>query len=686
MVTTISENGAHAAAAATDRIPALKSPYDATGKGYLTPLQVVSGLAYVDAASATTTDIGAAASDKVRITGTTTITGLGTVTAGTQRSVRFAAALTLTHNATSLILPGAANITTAANDTAEFVSLGSGNWLCVSYKRASGFPVNDGVIKTVPTYAALTALTAATGLVDNGIYYTYARATEEDGGAGFWRYDSASTATANGGTILAIDGGGAGRFFRLDDDQSPLQTERFGALGNFSNNDRSAIQASIDALGLLGGKLNFSHGKRYLVGENGSNNYCLSITQPVSLEGQGLYCAITPDTGIASDVSTIKITPDASVTVRQLVLRNLYLGNPFTGTRAGGVGIEIDMSAVASCGYWAFENLAIEGGAGVALLVTNDDTDNVNGGFFTSQFRGGYYEGGLKFVDCGDSILVDSITTSGALYGVEWQATEDGSGNQPSQFILFNWNSTADDGQLVSHSGHFVQVKNSNVEQLVAGPTHILNWAGDVGLNRAAALVDTQAAAFAGVNATSIVRIANSRNARVEWNMLLIGSASTSATYDIQIDSTATDTYVGPNISSRSGGLSVLDNGVGTRGITKTATKENSWVDVGSGAATLQYVKTVDGMVHITGGCKNGTTTAATTIFTLPTGFRPAAEEFASVTCLDNGAWTVPAILSVASTGVVSIVYCPTAGGANAQRLQINITFRASAGNSVSFS
>jgi hypothetical protein len=138
MVTTISENGAHAAAAATDRIPALKSPFDATGRAYLTPLQIVSGLAFVDVASATTTDIGAVASDKVRITGTTTITGLGTVTSGTRRTVRFAAALKLTHNATTLILPGSANITTAANDTADFVSLGSGNWFCVSYDRVAG--------------------------------------------------------------------------------------------------------------------------------------------------------------------------------------------------------------------------------------------------------------------------------------------------------------------------------------------------------------------------------------------------------------------------------------------------------------------------------------------------------------------------------------------------------------------
>lgn len=91
-----------------------------------------------DIASATTTDIGAAAGNYVEVTGTTTITGLGTVAAGTRRVVRFTGALTLTHNATSLILPTNANITTAAGDVAVFISLGSGNWLCTQYQRDTG--------------------------------------------------------------------------------------------------------------------------------------------------------------------------------------------------------------------------------------------------------------------------------------------------------------------------------------------------------------------------------------------------------------------------------------------------------------------------------------------------------------------------------------------------------------------
>ena len=89
-------------------------------------------------ASATTTDIGATVSESVSITGTTTITGFGTIAAGTKRWGRFTGALTLTHNGTSLILPGAANITTAAGDRFIATSLGSGNWVVIAYTKANG--------------------------------------------------------------------------------------------------------------------------------------------------------------------------------------------------------------------------------------------------------------------------------------------------------------------------------------------------------------------------------------------------------------------------------------------------------------------------------------------------------------------------------------------------------------------
>lgn len=84
---------------------------------------------FIDIASATTTDIGATGSSNLRVTGTTNITSFGTASNGTRRTLRFAAALTLTYNATSLILPGAKSLVTYPNLIVEAVSLGSGNWI-----------------------------------------------------------------------------------------------------------------------------------------------------------------------------------------------------------------------------------------------------------------------------------------------------------------------------------------------------------------------------------------------------------------------------------------------------------------------------------------------------------------------------------------------------------------------------
>ncbi|HYD17061.1 MAG TPA: hypothetical protein VEF76_01115 [Patescibacteria group bacterium] len=92
-------------------------------------------------ASAATTDIGAANSDFVEISGATTITSLGASSGRNHVWVKFQGALTLTHNAASLILPTGANITTAAGDIAEFVRLTGGNWQCLDYLPASGKPV-----------------------------------------------------------------------------------------------------------------------------------------------------------------------------------------------------------------------------------------------------------------------------------------------------------------------------------------------------------------------------------------------------------------------------------------------------------------------------------------------------------------------------------------------------------------
>lgn len=112
-------------------------------------------------ASATTTDLSTVNDGDITVSGTTTITGFGTLTAGIKKILTFSGALTLTHNATSLILPGAANITTAAGDVAIMRSLGAGNWKCMIYQRAANVYAASGANADITSMTALTAPTAA---------------------------------------------------------------------------------------------------------------------------------------------------------------------------------------------------------------------------------------------------------------------------------------------------------------------------------------------------------------------------------------------------------------------------------------------------------------------------------------------------------------------------------------------
>lgn len=120
---------------------------------------------WTDLASASTADLGSIQSNSVNITGTTTITSFGTGVS-LLRFVKFAGALTLTHNATSLILPTGANITTAAGDSAICLSDGSGNWKVVSYQRASGVSLGvptSTTAGTVPYFSSTDGTQAAMG-------------------------------------------------------------------------------------------------------------------------------------------------------------------------------------------------------------------------------------------------------------------------------------------------------------------------------------------------------------------------------------------------------------------------------------------------------------------------------------------------------------------------------------------
>jgi hypothetical protein len=165
-----------------------------------------------DIASATTTNVGAVSGLMNDITGTTTVTGLGTVAAGVWKILKFEGALTLTHNASSLILPGGENVTTADGDTAIFFSEGSGNWRCISYFRAavspnSGFTTGD-VKMTLKTTADVGWVLMNDGTIGNAASggTTRANADTEDLFTLLWNNTAdADCAVSTGRGLSAAD-------------------------------------------------------------------------------------------------------------------------------------------------------------------------------------------------------------------------------------------------------------------------------------------------------------------------------------------------------------------------------------------------------------------------------------------------------------------------------------------------
>jgi hypothetical protein len=168
---TIDPNGAETIdGAATLVVPNGSSAHIiCNGSAFFTEKTIAPLQPFGTVASAGTTDIGAVTSQNVTVTGTTTITAFGTVAAGTFRRLVFSGILTLTHNATSLILPQGGNVVTAVGDSLEAVSLGSGNWRVTSYQVA--IPLVAEVLLSSQTVSAAASINFTGFLSSTYDYY-----------------------------------------------------------------------------------------------------------------------------------------------------------------------------------------------------------------------------------------------------------------------------------------------------------------------------------------------------------------------------------------------------------------------------------------------------------------------------------------------------------------------------------
>lgn len=137
------------------------TPYLAKAGGTMTgALNEAKG---ADIASASAINLDNATGNLVHITGTTTIATM-TLAAGASRWLIFDGACGITYSS-SLLVPGGASITTAANDMCLAVGLGSGVTKLINYQLSDGRPLIESEELATAATDETTAITSGTAKV-----------------------------------------------------------------------------------------------------------------------------------------------------------------------------------------------------------------------------------------------------------------------------------------------------------------------------------------------------------------------------------------------------------------------------------------------------------------------------------------------------------------------------------------
>jgi len=257
-------------------------------------------------------------------------------------------------------------------------SLGSGwtaAFAATKPTTVSGYGITDGV-RVVATKALLKAVSIS-GLASSYAVQVLGRSSAGGDGGGLFRWlpgsQTAFVALDPGEAIyVAPDSdptGASGVWVRIID----VGTYQAGwsATGDGATNDRVALQSLHDAGNAGGQIIELGPNKTYEVVESGSNGYCLNYTKPVSILGQGFFSAITPDSGVGAAVSTLRITPTASVVNWLQRFEKLLIGDPNNSSRYGGVGIDIDTRHSTQAAFWNFKQIIIFEGNDVGFRFRN---------------------------------------------------------------------------------------------------------------------------------------------------------------------------------------------------------------------------------------------------------------------------------------------------------------------------
>ena len=275
--------------------------------------------------------------------------------------------------------------------------------------------------QTVPIFANTLAVQPA--LTARETIFTDGYSSQYDGGEGQFVWNSTSTATANGGTIIQVIGVSTGRWMRVYDQN--IWVTWFGAKGDGSTDDSAAIQAAINAAG-IGGTVYFprllpyqSTNQTYVIANKLTLDY---YANQLGVTLLGDSPAVGTDGAAQSTIKSIQTTYSGTAASITAVSTSVALSGTFTTTQfSNSIATSVDQTGTIVPGM----NITISG----SYLVTSVTSTHV----FTQgpvNQASGVYTGTITphFITITGLTGLTSNTNTGDCISLSNTANTDGNG------------------------------------------------------------------------------------------------------------------------------------------------------------------------------------------------------------------------------------------------------------------
>ncbi|MER2251887.1 hypothetical protein ABS772_18375 [Methylorubrum podarium] len=335
-------------------------------------------------------------------------------------------------------------------------------------------------------------------------------------------------------------------------------------------------------------------------------------------------------------------TPDTNGVVAKLLVENVGTGMPQKG-------------------YYAFRHI----NSYTADAQGNPLTGNFTGGMFGSTFRDSDFIGGMRFELTGDSNNIERNVINGPNEGIYYKAI----GGAATHRINGN-NITATGDTIVIDGGQQVYITENQLEAVGDYTGSRTNPAVITIINAISVAVRNN-----NINAYSrsdaVAALSGSQGVSVEANtvnyaankLLFRAVASPNNTVGRQL-------YEGIGGAPKTGqSLVSVDAASPTIGVWQQLTLLNNWAAASdtSFRQGLWWMPLTDGTIRLAGTVAGGTTTAGTSIATLPANFRPVnkAVRLPGLVYLNNivnGSPWATGVYLVDLSGNISIQFMPTIG------------------------